>query len=93
MCVHSPHTTVLQISVIPLATANIRLTQRTVISWHLTRRAATLIRNPTDTTHVLFFLVFVRVISVVANVPFPLCDCIPVFNSEFHSGDQARQVQ
>jgi hypothetical protein len=59
----------------------VKLTQRTIIPRHLTRRAAPLKRDATDPTDIAFI---VLIVVCVSCVPAPLSDSAPVFDVDFH---------
>ena len=58
-------------------------TQRAVVSGHFTRGATTFVRNAADTADIVLAI-------VVANVPAPLRDGVPVLYDNFHGGQAAR---
>jgi hypothetical protein len=67
-----------------------KLTQRTIIPRHLTRRTTPLKWDATDPTDVAFV---VLVVIAVACVPAPLGNGAPVFDVDFHRWRVVEHVQ
>ncbi|KIK11450.1 hypothetical protein PISMIDRAFT_690347, partial [Pisolithus microcarpus 441] len=61
--------------------------ERTILSRHFTRRTASFIGDSTEPTYLAIVVghcIIIVVVVVVACIPSPLCNGVPVFDTDFH---------
>lgn len=56
-------------------------TQRAVVPWHLAGGAASFVRHATNATHIALSI---ALIFMLASVPSPLSDRVPVLHGDLH---------
>lgn len=76
---HSPHTGKVNLVNIYTYRKSHSNTQGAIISRHLTARATSFVRDPTNTTHVFFSVLF-----SLTGFPFPISNSVPWLDSYFH---------